>query len=945
MQTNRAFRRIDCRSPYALASTAIAALPTFATPAHSSCTIPSGFTLGVPGSSYGFFTNFASTSSLLSTYAVSLGGGSTTSTPGDLNALYTNIYYSVANNFNSWYSNGYCPFELVLVGTFPDSRYFAVVDNDAHYASTQHIADLAMDPVQYTTTGGTTTYQNQFVVGLGTDDGSLSYEANQYFMVPISLGYVPSGAPTAGCGIPPFEGDNLLDATQRHGSMDWNPTVNPTSPGGYPLLPSVGEINSTSLLSRHIVDSPEHAAPSGTISGDVDGWNTAGSIIIRNYLQPPLSCSGSSGEWSCSATVTGPSYYLLIRDANSGCAYEVTTELQNELFYNNLSAGNNGALAIVSTSNGDPASSSNLPSGDAGYWMDGTQKAYHTLVANTTPQACFADGNTGAGNICAWARGPEYEPQPGPEDAYIGANVNYAKLEEIKSNNEGCTSSCEALLFQFALPNPTPETPCAAPYGCSLSGSEPLRYMSLTFEQEQSSGSVQPLVSIADSAFATTYQSGSGQYLVNLVVNVSGTLPSWLQPPSTPWGDAPVGFSPVLVSPTGSSTYATYPVWQVTAAGTNYTVLDLTTIPNESLNALSSSGVPITVPPLSIGGTPAYDLRIQIRTTLPATSFGCAGQSVPYSTAVYTGGTGTLSYNTLMGPYVPFVSVWTPGGTAAAPPTAKLPTSISCGQMPGTPYLNTPITSTGITEVTFPLQLWPTATSPLTPPYLNCSNNTTVALPTTPQVYFVTTQAPNVVTGSMDCDQPWTATDPNPCDQIILQSAENTSNPAAPWTPGLPLKIVGTGFGYQPSMTLPFAGLGSAAPPNLVIGDCHLSNSCTGTGDLTWYTSTSGVYSACQVYIQNCTDSSISLVLALGTEMQNDYLNAEGLSTYLSPITDVSWLMFATAATPCSAYCSINSSDYLYFSVTNPQSGTASSSTSQGWVKIDVSAAGTAPTT
>jgi hypothetical protein len=55
--------------------------------------------------------------------------------------------------------------------------------------------------------------------------------------------------------------------------------------------------------------------------------------------------------------------------------------------------------------------------------------------------------------------------------------------------------------------------------------------------------------------------------------------------------------------------------------------------------------------------------------------------------------------------------------------------------------------------------------------------------------------------------------------------------------------------------------------------------------------------------------------------------------------------MFATAATPGSAYCSINSSDYLYFSVTNPQSGTASSSTSQGWVKIDVSAAGTAPTT
>jgi hypothetical protein len=43
--------------------------------------------------------------------------------------------------------------------------------------------------------------------------------------------------------------------------------------------------------------------------------------------------------------------------------------------------------------------------------------------------------------------------------------------------------------------------------------------------------------------------------------------------------------------------------------------------------------------------------------------------------------------------------------------------------------------------------------------------------------------------------------------------------------------------------------------------------------------------------------------------------------------------MFATAAT-AGGSCPIGSTDYLYFPVTNPQSGTASYTTSQGWVKV-----------
>jgi hypothetical protein len=60
---------------------------------------------------------------------------------------YFQMFYSITN-LNTWMNaNNYCPVELVIVGTFPDVRYFSVTDNDMHYAATQHLADADMDPV------------------------------------------------------------------------------------------------------------------------------------------------------------------------------------------------------------------------------------------------------------------------------------------------------------------------------------------------------------------------------------------------------------------------------------------------------------------------------------------------------------------------------------------------------------------------------------------------------------------------------------------------------------------------------------------------------------------------------------------------------------------------------------------------------------------------------
>ena len=75
--------------------------------------------------------------------------------------------------------------------------------------------------------------------------------------------------------------------------MDWNTRVLGNSP-------SVA----------HVVDTPEHTAGPNN-----SGPNTAGNIIIRNYLASPLTCTGSPGSVSCSPQQTPVQQpYMIVRD-------------------------------------------------------------------------------------------------------------------------------------------------------------------------------------------------------------------------------------------------------------------------------------------------------------------------------------------------------------------------------------------------------------------------------------------------------------------------------------------------------------------------------------------------------------------------------------------------------------------------------------------------------
>ena len=69
---------------------------------------------------------------------------------GDLNATYFQFYYSILNA-GAWNNPAsgkpYCPFELVVVGSYPNGRYFSLIDYDMHYSPAQHLADFAIVPL------------------------------------------------------------------------------------------------------------------------------------------------------------------------------------------------------------------------------------------------------------------------------------------------------------------------------------------------------------------------------------------------------------------------------------------------------------------------------------------------------------------------------------------------------------------------------------------------------------------------------------------------------------------------------------------------------------------------------------------------------------------------------------------------------------------------------
>jgi hypothetical protein len=802
---------------------------------------------------------------------------------GDLNSTYFGLFYSLTNAAAAASLNGNCPFELVLVGYFPQGRYFSITDNDMHYALAQHLLDADIDPVGVSEGDS---YTNPYTPGVPYYGDSDNHD--QEYLVPISFGNIPGLTTTYGgtvlpaCAIDPFEGDNLLDATQRHQSMDWNTVLQSA------LAPT----------DLHVVDNASHGVP-----------NTAGEIMVRSYLEPAVTCSAPG---SCSQPQTVQPPYLFVRDVYSGCAYPAQWIMNNALVSTVSLPGqscNAGTCPTDGTAFLTIGTDPSAPGTDPSYytdWLSQQQQGDHTAFTQVTPQACYANGNPPAGtepptsaspnfyNKVAWVRGPEWVGRPGPDDAYIAGQISTTELQTMEAGSE------RVIRMQFLLPT-MPAIPCSN--GCSLNATEPLRYWSLSVVQATSAGEVmaadpdgvdpandtaQTLVSLADTAFTPNVTGNVPGNFVTLLVGVGQDMSS-LTSGATP---ALEGAERVDVE------YHTDP------AEYAYTVL------NNASNYYTYLG---------LSKFPAFNnqnpLQLVIRTTLPNTSasasFGCSGFAVPFNTAEYTNTTNGAG---LMGPYVPlvdYVNIQTGLPSQANTSSSNLPSASSCGQIPGGPTLNG---SAGTLSYPTEVTQWPTywtSTAYPAPLSLTCGTQT----PPSPSFYFATSQWPYSVeasNSSLECTVAWAK-----CTSATAQTL-----PAAEQTEGqppLPTTLVGTGFGYLKQYQIPGNGPFELdlpfLPPTGYASSQYLAVQNERSGTTVWNTIDNP---SCQVYIANWTGTSISFIVGAPVDASDQY----GIA--LSILNDLSPLSFFYQSTVNTMDCSISPGDLLTFTVTNPESGNSS---------------------
>lgn len=309
----------------------------------------------------------------------------------------------------------------------------------------------------------------------------------------------------------------------------------------------------------HNVDTPEHSNP-----------NTAGSITIRNYL-----------DLTSNTAANQP--HIIVRDVASGCAYPASM----------VTAMN---ILVVNSTTGSA-------------WLDQVQTSEHNTYANWQSTQCWGSVPSSSLQV---ARGAEYLPVPNPDASYLYAYLPSGLPQSL-------ATSGEVMRLQFRAPT-TPPTPCTN--GCSRSGSEQMRYVSVSFALPAGT----TLASLPDSCPANPLS------------------------PCTPLVEDPNGYVSLIVG-----TGAARPAWVTPANG--YTWVDLTQ---------SSTGNYLKMN------------QIMMRNILPASSFGCAGQRVPYKTDQATAGGGGL-----MGLYAPVIDY--PVASSLPQTASPLTGDDSCAMFPAGP--------------------------------------------------------------------------------------------------------------------------------------------------------------------------------------------------------------------------------------------------------------------
>ena len=176
-----------------------------------------------------FVTNFNN-----SCYAQPLIEGKRGHYAGDLNARYGLVLY-----------NADPAYEMILLGTFPNARFFSVTAYDSHSVSNAGMIDSDVLPL-------TASMTNPLLPGA-------TFVPNQLYGITIGYGGKLTPNVTPGCSTNGTTiAQNFLDASQIHQGLSWN---------GYPGLPKnfpvhlTGVSSGGSLFVRSYLDISSEAAP------------------------------------------------------------------------------------------------------------------------------------------------------------------------------------------------------------------------------------------------------------------------------------------------------------------------------------------------------------------------------------------------------------------------------------------------------------------------------------------------------------------------------------------------------------------------------------------------------------------------------------------------------------------------------------------------------------
>ncbi|MFN7997939.1 MAG: hypothetical protein U0Q18_30240 [Bryobacteraceae bacterium] len=209
----------------------------------------------------------------------------------------------------------------------------------------------------------------------------------------------------------------------------------------------------------HVVDTPLHTNP-----------NSAGAILVRAYVD-------------ITALNYNTSPHIILRDVASGCAYPADYAMNT--------------IGILTGSATTGAT-----------WLDTTQNNAHNLYETSyLPRLCY--GASGSQNVLPWSREPQYVPGASPESAYIVATVPSGLPDTL-------AAAGEVMRVRFRVPT-FPPTPCTN--GCSRSGTEQMRYESLSFLNPGGA----TIASLAD-----TYFNQDPNGYVTLIVGTGTPIPSWI---------------------------------------------------------------------------------------------------------------------------------------------------------------------------------------------------------------------------------------------------------------------------------------------------------------------------------------------------------------------------------------------------------------------------------